>query len=282
MSHLIPLWIWVMIGLVLGGCIGSFVTVVVTRLPVILIRDWKADCAELNGSTQDPSPCFNLATPRSHCCECKQRLRIWHNIPLLSFFLLRGRCAFCQFRIPRIYPLIEWISAIFSACCVAYWGIEIELIPPLLTLYFFIALGFIDYNEQLLPDVLTLSLLWLGLFWGIYQGLANTAIIGAAAGYLIPWLINRLFLWIRKKPGMGHGDFKCLAAIGAWIGFSGAIGCYLLAAIISLIVCAPLFIRKKASLASALPFGPFLCLAGWTWVCFANYLNQWLHQLILM
>jgi leader peptidase (prepilin peptidase)/N-methyltransferase len=279
MNETIPLVLWIILGFVMGGCIGSFLSVVITRLPKMLIREWKNDCAELTGQTPEPSPPFNLALPQSHCLSCQQRLRPWQNIPLISFWLLRGRCAFCQAGISRQYPLIEWIAAIFTACCVAYWGITPELIPPLLTLYFFIALGFIDYNEQLLPDVLTLSLLWLGLLWNLRQGQAGLAIIGAVGGYLIPWIVNRLFLWIRKKPGMGHGDFKCLAAIGAWVGLSGAIGCYVLAAIISLIVTIPLFIRKKANLASSLPFGPFLCLAGWAWVCFCIQLDGFVHSL---
>jgi leader peptidase (prepilin peptidase)/N-methyltransferase len=275
-----PFWVWVIIGLIAGGCIGSFLTVLVARLPVMLIREWKADCAELTGEKITPGPRFNLALPRSHCPQCNNSLRAWHNIPLLGFFLLRGRCVFCQCRIPRQYPLIEWLSAIFTACCVAYWGMDIQIIAPLLTLYFFLALGFIDYNEQLLPDVLTLILLWLGLLWSLYLNQPATAILGVVGGYLIPWFINRLFLWIRKKPGMGHGDFKCLAAIGAWVGFTGTMGCYVLAAILSLLVSIPLFIRKKANLASALPFGPFLCIAGWAWVCFADYFNNWLLLLV--
>ncbi len=270
MPDSLSLLLLIVIALVGGACVGSFLTVVIARLPIMLFRDWENDCAELKGELPKQNTQFNLALPRSHCPNCQKKLRIWHNIPLLSYCLLKGRCAFCQSAISPIYPLVECLTALLSLVCVLYWGIDLNLVAPLVTLYFFIALAVIDYQEQLLPDILTLSLLWVGLLWNAYLGYSTIAVVGSALGYLIPWFINRLFLWIRKKPGMGHGDFKCLAAIGAWVGLSGAIGCYVLAAVLSLLVSIPLFMRKKATLASSLPFGPFLCVSGWLWVNFGD------------
>ena len=275
----VSLFVLILIGFIFGACIGSFLTVVVSRLPKMLVREWKNDCAELTGSAVEKAPRFDLALPRSHCTHCKKNLRVWHNIPILSFLLLGGRCAFCKHAIGCQCAAIEWVTAIFTAACLGHYGLHWELLAPLVTLYFFIPLAFIDYNEQLLPDQLTLGLLWLGLLWSLTAS-PSTAIIGAAAGYAVPWFINRLFIWIRKKPGMGHGDFKCLAAIGAWAGLTGAMGCYVLAAILSLAVTIPLFINKKTTLDSALPFGPFLCIAGWVWVVFGTQINLILLQAI--
>lgn len=274
----LPLTFWIVLGFIFGACIGSFLTVVVTRLPQMLIRDWKNDCIELTGQPLDPSPRFNLALPRSHCSQCHQQLLIWHNIPLISFLRLRGRCGFCQKKIGGQYALIEWISAILTVSCLLYWGIGFKLVAPLITLYFFIALAFIDYNTRLLPDILTFGLLWLGL---IISSNPRAAIFGATGGYVIPWLINRLFLWLRKKPGMGHGDFKCLAAIGAWVGLTGSVGCYVLAALISLITAVPLLLQKKVSLDSMLPFGPFLCIVGFAWINFEPRFSWLINHFIL-
>jgi leader peptidase (prepilin peptidase) / N-methyltransferase len=276
MFEQIPSFFTWIIGLVVGACIGSFLTVVVCRLPAMLKREWRNDCAELNGRSIADSPRFDLALPRSHCPHCKKNLRIWQNIPLIGFLIVRGKCAFCDHIIGCQYAIIEWMSAILTVFCLLYWGYSQDVVAPLVTLYFFIALAFIDYNEQLLPDSLTLSLLWLGLLWSLTSN-PSTAILGAAGGYAVPWLINRLFMVVRKKPGMGHGDFKCLAAIGVWVGLAGALGSYVLAAMISLLVTLPLLIRKKASLKSALPFGPFLCLSGWLWVNFGSYFDSYLY-----
>lgn len=271
---------WVIASLLVGACIGSFLSVVVSRLPQMLLAEWKRDCAELNDQTLETTATFNLAVPRSHCPRCKKTLHLHHNLPIIGFLILRGKCGFCQHKFSIQYLLIEILAAVLTLFTVLYWGIGLQLIAPLITGYCFIALAFIDYNEQLLPDCITLSLLWLGLLYSLTHQ-ASVAIIGAVGGYCVPWLINRLFMLIRKKPGMGHGDFKCLAAIGAWTGLIGALGSYILAAVISLFVAIPLFICKKAKLGSALPFGPFLCLTGWLWVNFGPQLKEFLNQLLI-
>lgn len=271
--------LWLIFATLIAACIGSFLTVVVFRYPHILYREWEEDYASLKKQQPSTKSRFNLAYPRSHCPTCQNQLKIWHNLPLVSFICLRGKCSFCKQPINRQYAIIEWLCTILTLLCVWYWGMGVNLITPLVTLYFFIPLAFIDYNEHLLPDTLTLGLMWLGLLANFDTDPANS-IIGAAGGYAIPWLVNRVFICIRHKPGMGHGDFKCLAAVGAWAGFTAAMGCYVLAAILSLIVTLPLLMRQKLKFNSVLPFGPFICLSGWIWINFKLPLNQLLQKFL--
>ena len=275
-------FIWrVLFGFVLGACIGSFLTVVIFRYPKMLLSIWRKDCAQLCDTMPPTEERLNLALPRSRCTTCKQSLSIWHNLPLIGFILLRGRCGFCKHKISYQYALVEWLAALLSAWALAYFGFGIGAFASMVTTYFLLALGFIDLNERLLPDQLTLSLLWLGLLFHMEGLLAGTYILGAVGGYLIPWLFNWLFILIRKKPGMGHGDFKLLAAIGAWVGLTGAITCYVAAAFLSLFVAIPLLLTNRLTIKSSLPFGPFICLAGWAILNFYPDIERLVNSILL-
>ncbi|MDX2346115.1 MAG: A24 family peptidase [Legionella sp.] len=260
---------------VLSLLVGSFLNVVIYRLPRMLKTEWRTECEALLNRPQSKSPkapVFNLCLPRSSCLNCKKIIPFWHNIPILSFLLLKGRCCFCKTAISWQYPLIELICFTLSLAAGLYFGFNLSLIYALLFIWILICLAGIDLQHQLLPDALTLGLLWLGLLANTQHLFATLpdAVFGAIAGYLMLWLTMKLFYLCTKKIGMGHGDFKLLAAFGAWFGWA-LLPFILLAASITGAIAGLIYLKRtKQSKETPIPFGPFLCLAGLFTLFFSN------------
>ncbi len=252
---------------ILGLIVGSFLNVVIYRLPLILKHEYENECLNYLGhpsSTKQHS--FNLATPRSYCPKCKTQLLWWQNIPIISYALLKGKCHNCEKPISWRYPLVEALCSVVTIFVVAYYNTSIQTLPILTLSWTLIVATFIDFERQLLPDDLTLPLIWLGLLLNTAYTFTSpqSAIIGAASGYLFLWLIAKTFKLIRKIDGMGYGDFKLLAVFGAWLGWQLLPLIILVASLIGLIVAVLLIIYKKHTLDKPIPFGPYLALAGWS------------------
>jgi leader peptidase (prepilin peptidase)/N-methyltransferase len=206
---------------VFGLLVGSFLNVVIHRLPKMMEADWEALAAELRGETAVERPPYNLVVPRSACPHCGTQIAAWQNVPVLSWLLLRGRCGHCKAPIPVRYPLVEALTGVLAGCAVAAYGPTAAGLGAMLLVFFLVELAFIDLDTQLLPDDLTLPLLWLGLGFnlaGTFVPIAD-AVVGAMAGYGILWSIYWLFKLVTGKEGMGYGDFKLLGALGAWFGW---------------------------------------------------------------
>lgn len=252
------------LALVVGLCIGSFLNVVIHRIPRMMERDWVRQCAELRGEALTPIEPLNLAVPRSHCPACGHQITVIENIPLLSWAWLKGKCSACGTRISWRYPLVESLTGVAFAYCAVRFGFTLAGIGAAVFVTVLIALCFIDFDTQLLPDSLTLPLLWLGLLVnipGTFTDLAS-AVIGAVAGYLALWSIYWLFKLIAKKEGMGYGDFKLLAAIGAWTGWKMLPLVILASSVIGAIVGILLIVLARHGRDVPIPFGPYLAGAG--------------------
>lgn len=261
----------------LGLIVGSFLNVVIYRLPLILDRQWRAECAQAEASSVPPARSeqparFNLIVPRSACPSCDRTISAIHNIPVLSFVLLRGRCAYCHSPISLRYPAIELLTGALTVLVVLRFGLQPATVCALLVTWFLIALAFIDVDHQLLPDSLTLPLLWLGLLASLtgWSAMGSnlpadpvSAIGGAAAGYLSLWLIYHGFRLLTGKEGMGYGDFKLLAALGAWLGLQMLLPIVLLSALVGALVGMTLILLRRQDRGTPIPFGPFLAAAGW-------------------
>lgn len=261
-----PQWLLPLAGL-MGLVIGSFLTVVAHRLPRQVFADEgvhetsRIDSHSIDKS--DPTP-FNIAWPGSHCPHCKTPLRVWQNIPVLGFLVQRGRCIDCGGSISMRYPLIETITAVAFVALAWRFGFGMQLALALVFAGFLIALSAIDIDHYILPDQLTLSLVWIGLLVntiGLFVSV-ESAVWGAALGYASLWLIHHVFLWIRKKEGLGYGDFKLLAAIGAWLGIEALPWVLFGAASVGAIVGIVAILFFKRAQDAPLPFGPFLSAAG--------------------
>ncbi len=244
--------------------VGSLLNVVIHRLPQMLRAEFINDC-RLYLSTQAPTPSpINLFFPRSFCPNCKQTISAWQNIPLFSYFFLRGKCGHCQHSISLRYPLVEALTAGLSLIAVWHFGLTISLVYVLVFLWILIALLFIDLDNQILPDCLTLSLLWIGLLANLHQTFVplDAAIIGAATGYVSLWLFNALFYLLSGKIGMGNGDFKLFAALGAWVGWQ-QLPLIIFSASLMGAVVGSIYLRwNNKKRCTPIPFGPFLCLTG--------------------
>ena len=245
--------------------VGSFLNVVIYRLPVMMQRDWEAQCAELRGETQPSQPDFNLIRPASHCPHCNHRIRPWENIPLLSYLLQKGRCRACGEPISARYPVIELSCAILSAVVIWRLGATPQGLAGVFLTWTLIALSAIDIDHQLLPDSITLPVLWLGLLlnlFGVFTD-ATASLIGAMAGYLSLWLIFHLFKLLTGKEGMGYGDFKLFALFGAWLGWQALPQIILLSSLVGAAtgIAMILFLGRDRQL--PIPFGPYLAAAGW-------------------
>lgn len=248
----------------LGLFVGSFLNVVIHRLPVMMERDWQAQAAELRGEDTPARERFNLATPRSRCPHCGHRITALENIPVISYVLLRGRCSHCGAGIGKRYPITELLTAALSGYAAWHFGFGLAAIGALLFIWAMIALTFIDLDTQLLPDDITLPLLWLGLAFnlpGTYTGLSD-AVIGAMAGYLALWSVYWLFKLTTGKEGMGYGDFKLLGAIGAWLGWQVLPLTILLSSLVGALVGVALIVFARHGRNVPIPFGPYLAAAG--------------------
>lgn len=255
--------------LCLGLLVGSFLNVVIYRLPLMMESRWRRDCCELldveNAISEVPETPFNLAFPNSHCTHCKAAIKPWHNIPVLSYCVLRGKCGNCAARISPRYPLLEIVTGLMTLALVWHFDVSLALLGALLFTWSLIALTMIDIDHQLLPDDITLPLLWLGLMFNLnatYASLPN-AVIGAIAGYLALWSIYWVFKLITGKEGMGYGDFKLLAALGAWLGWEALPMIILLSSVVGACCGIALMLIKRRGKEIPIPFGPYLAMAGW-------------------
>lgn len=261
-----------------GLMVGSFLNVVIYRLPIMLERDWLQQSLTLETPASiNENHLFNLSLPRSHCPHCRHKLSVWENIPLLSFIILRGRCRVCQHNISWLYPTVELLTAVCSILVAIHFGVSILMLAGLIFVWLLISVTFIDLETLLVPDVLTLPFLWLGLLASLFNLFTNSrdAIIGAVAGYSVLWLINRTYQHITKNPGMGHGDFKLLAGLGAWLGWQLLPFILFIASALGSIVGIGLIICKNYSRRTMIPFGPFLALSGLLTLLWGEKLLQW-------
>ncbi len=267
---------------VAGLIVGSFLNVVIHRLPQMLARQWQAQCRELAGAAAEepPPPPFNLIVPRSRCPHCGHAITAPENIPLLSFLWLRGRCSACKQPIGWRYPVVEGLTAALTAVAAWHFGFSAPALAAIAFGWALIALTFIDLDHQLLPDAITLPLLWAGLLLNL-AGLvapAGSAVIGAAAGYLSLWLLFHGYRLLTGKEGMGHGDFKLFAALGAWLGWQLLPLVILLASLVGAVVGLAFILTGGRDRHVPIPFGPFLCAAGWTGLMWGEPLTRWYLQ----
>lgn len=267
---------WVMVCLVLGLLVGSFLNVVIYRLPVMMQREWENQCAELSGQTAVEQPVFNLSTPRSRCPHCQHAITALENIPVFSYLLLRGRCRGCGAGISKRYPIIEALTGLMSAVVAWHFGFNWTCLGALLLTWSLITLTFIDIDHQLLPDKITLPLLWLGLVFNLFATFTDitSSVIGAIAGYLVLWSIYHLFRLITGKEGMGYGDFKLLAALGAWMGWQYLPMIVLLSSMVGAVIGISLVLFKHHQRDIPIPFGPYLAAAGWIALIWGDSLNR--------
>ncbi|TXF13155.1 prepilin peptidase [Pelomicrobium methylotrophicum] len=266
----------VSIAVLLGLMVGSFLNVVIHRLPLMLEREWRRQCAELRGEALPPAERFNLVMPRSHCPACGKTIGALENIPIVSWFVLRGRCSSCGAPISPRYPLVEGLTGLISGYCAWRFGLTLAGVGALIFCWALIALAFIDLDAQLLPDDITLPLLWLGLLLNVADSFTDlrSAVVGAAAGYLALWSVFWLFKLLTGKEGMGHGDFKLLAAIGAWLGWQQLPVVILLASAVGAVVgvCLIAILGRDRSL--PIPFGPYLAGGGLVALFWGHGLTQ--------
>ena len=247
----------------LGLLIGSFLNVVIHRLPRMLEAEWRAQCEELAGRDPAPRPAYNLLVPRSHCPACQTPIRLLHLLPLLGWLLARGRCAACGVEIPTRYPLVEALTALLFALAALHFGFGWTLAAAMLVTAVLVALTFIDFDTQLLPDQLTLPLMWVGLAASLPAGRAPDALLGAMAGYLSLWSVYWAFKLVTGKEGMGYGDFKLLAALGAWLGWQALVPIVLIASVAGAVAGLALIARGDHARDTPIAFGPWLAIAGW-------------------
>lgn len=265
---------------IIGLVVGSFLNVVIHRLPKMMEREWHAQCAELNGQTPPPTPRYNLLVPRSACPHCGLAINTLENIPVLSYLFLRGRCKGCGKSISPRYPIVEAFSGILSAYAAWHFGFGPAGLAAIVFVWALIALTCIDLDTQLLPDDITLPLLWLGLLLNlnnVFTSLPN-AVIGAVAGYLVLWSVYWAFRLATGKEGMGFGDFKLLAAIGAWLGWTMLPLVILLSSVVGAVVGISLIVFAKHGRNIPIPFGPYLAGGGlialfWGQALTQNYLQ---------
>ena len=247
-----------------GLAIGSFLNVVIHRLPKMMEHDWRSQCAELNGETPPPAPRYSLVMPGSSCPKCGHKIAPWENIPVVSWLLLRGKCSSCKQPISMRYPLVEAFTGIAFAYAGAHFGIGLAGASAMVFLAALIALAVIDFDTQLLPDSITLPLAWAGLLVNLPATFAplDAAVIGGVAGYLALWSVYWLFKLTTGKEGMGFGDFKLLAAIGAWLGWKMLPVVILTSSLVGAVVGIGLIVAARHGRDVPIPFGPYLAAAG--------------------
>ncbi len=259
----------------LGLVIGSFLNVVIHRLPLMMELEWREQCAELGKQPPAenlPEGRFNLIIPQSHCPSCGQPIRYWQNIPVISYLSLRGRCANCRASISARYPAVELLTALLVAACAWRFGVGWEAVMAVVLTFGLVPITFIDAETQLIPDAIVLPLMWLGLGMSLFHPVAGSetlfiaprdAIVGAMAGYLSLWSVYQLFKLVTGKEGMGYGDFKLLAALGAWLGWQQLPSIILMSALVGAVVGLSLMAFRKHDRSVPIPFGPYLAAAGW-------------------
>jgi leader peptidase (prepilin peptidase)/N-methyltransferase len=274
----LPLWAWILTAGVLGLLVGSFLNVVILRLPERMKAEWRRDALDTLEMSADEQPMPpGIVREPSHCPQCKHPLSARDNIPLFGWLLLGGRCRYCKTPISIQYPLVELLSGVLSAVIVWKFGPTWPALAGLVFTWMLIALAGIDFRTQYLPDQLNYPLLWLGLVLSLLPTfvLPPSAILGAAIGYLSLWSVYWGFKLLTGKEGMGYGDFKLLAALGAWMGPTALLPVILLSSLIGALVGGALIALRKHGRDIPMPFGPFIAAAGWVWFVAGDWL--WLH-----
>ena len=276
MSASLPLWLILGAALVIGLVIGSFLNVVIHRLPRMLEREWRHECAELEGRPPvDQEAPLSLSTPGSRCPHCETPIKPWHNVPVFGYLWLHGRCAACAAPIGLRYPLVELITGLLTMAVVWRFGISWEMGAAAILTWSLVTLSGIDIDHQLLPDRITAPLAWLGLLLSVggFFTTPGDAIVGAISGYLSLWLVFRLFLLATGKEGMGFGDFKLLAVFGAWLGWQLLPQIVLVSSLIGAVVGIGMMALGRHRRTQPIPFGPFLALAGWIALMWGREIN---------
>ena len=288
--------------LVLGLLVGSFLNVVIYRVPVMMDRAWRAECAELaaegketpaaDAAAASPPERFNLLLPPSACPKCHRPIRAVENIPVVSWLVLGGKCAGCKAPISKRYPLVELLTGLMSAAVAWKFGVGWPVVGGLVFTWFLIALTFIDLDTQFLPDSMTLPLLWLGIFASLVAPAANgeplpvdlrSSILGAIGGYMSLWIVYQGYKLATRNEGMGFGDFKLFAAIGAWLGWKMLLPTILIAAVVGAVSGVVILSVQKRERSTPIAFGPFLAMAGWLMLMFGHelvdrYLGMFAHR----
>ncbi len=272
--------------IILGLLVGSFLNVVVYRLPIMLQRDWRAQCCdylEIENPTPDNNESsakfevFNLQKPDSHCPLCNHKIRAWENVPVLSYLFLGGKCSSCKTKISIRYPAVELVSGVLSGLVAIYFGATWLTLALLFFTWSLIALTLIDFDHQLLPDNITLPLIWLGLLVNTLDlGFGVTlrdAVIGAIAGYLVLWAFYWAFKLATGKEGMGYGDFKLLSALGAWMGWQSLLPTIILSSLVGAVIGIGMIVLRGRDKSAPMPFGPFLAGAGFIMIIWGPQLS---------
>jgi len=276
--------------LLFGLLVGSFLNVVIHRVPIMLERQWRADCAELNATGNgaaaavpaEEAPKFNLIVPRSACPACKTPITALQNVPVISYLFLRGKCAACGVHISARYPFVEALTGILSAAVAWKFGFGWPTLAALVLTWYLVALTFIDVDHQLLPDNMTLPLVWMDVLVSLCGNSVGSpfpvdlrsSVIGALAGYLSLWSIYHLFKLLTGKEGMGYGDFKLFAALGAWLGWQMLLPIILFAAAVGAVSGIFILWMKSKGRETPISFGPFLAAAGWLMLLFGHELVE--------
>ena len=283
--------IFVAVAFAFALMVGSFLNVVIYRLPIMMQREWRDQCEELKDALPSdlPEGRFDLVMPRSRCPSCGQLIKAWQNIPVLSYLLLSARCANCQKSISVRYPLVEMLTALLAAWCAWHFGFGWEALLAIGLSCALVAISLIDIDHQLIPDSIVLPLLWVGLIMSLFHPMAGAealfisprdAIIGALAGYLSLWSVYQLFKMITGKEGMGYGDFKLLAALGAWLGWQSLHIIILMSAVVGAIVGIAMIALRGRDRQLPIPFGPYLAAAGWITMLYGDAMwNAYLDQI---
>ena len=271
---------FVTFSVIFGLMVGSFLNVVIHRLPKMMEREWHANCLELQGKEAaeevKAQTKYTIVTPRSACPKCGHNITALENIPVISYLMLGGKCKGCKTGISLRYPLIEALTGALIGLVAYHYGYSYSALFAFIFVFALVALTFIDFDTQLLPDDITLPLLWLGLLFNLNDGFTNlkSAVVGAILGYLILWSVYWAFKLATGKEGMGYGDFKLLAAIGAWFGWQMLPAVILLSSVVGAVIGIGLIVFKGKGGGTAIPFGPFLALGGIAALFFGAQLMQ--------
>jgi leader peptidase (prepilin peptidase)/N-methyltransferase len=267
---------------VVGAVVGSFLNVVIYRLPVMMQREWRHDCLEFLEQPAAPEEeKFNLNTPRSRCGNCGHQITALENVPMISYLVLGGKCSDCKARISLQYPLVELFTAIISVVVGWHFGVSLQALAALFLSWCLIAASGIDIGHKLLPDSITLPLLWLGILLSLFDvfiGL-EASVVGAMAGYMSLWIVFMLFKVVTGKEGMGFGDFKLLAMLGAWLGWKPLYVVILTSSLVGATVGIAMIALGKTERSTQIPFGPYLAAAGWITLIWGNELMRFYTSL---
>ncbi|MBN3572721.1 prepilin peptidase [Vibrio neptunius] len=279
-------WLFPTLATLFGLIIGSFLNVVIHRLPKMMEREWRQECSESfpEYGIQPPQGTYNLSIPRSTCPNCDTQIRNIDNIPLLSWLVLRGKCRFCQHVINPRYPIVELVSGVMSFAIAYQFELSVFTVALLFFTFVLIAATFIDLDTMLLPDQLTLPLIWSGIalsLFGFSPVSLQDSVIGAMVGYLCLWSVYWGFKLLTGKEGMGYGDFKLLAALGAWLGWQYLPVIVLLSSLVGLMFGLIQLRLRNQGIDKAFPFGPYLAIAGWISVMWGENIVHWYFTQVL-